>query len=61
MENDTKPEVYTLPEVAKIMKISEWSAYEKARTGEIKTIDLGGRMKRVSGEWLRRKLAGEAV
>jgi excisionase family DNA binding protein len=61
MEQSKEPLVYTIPEAAKLLKISEYSAYEKARKGEIKTIEFGSRLKRVPGEWLRRLLAGESV
>jgi hypothetical protein len=33
----------TLPEVAKLLRISRWSAYEAAKSGQLRTITLGRR------------------
>jgi hypothetical protein len=33
----------TLPEVAKLLRISRWAAYEAAKSGQLRTITLGRR------------------
>ena len=42
--NETKPEVYTVPEVGKLLGINRNLAYEMARQGQIPTIKLGRRL-----------------
>ena len=42
--NETKPEVYTVPEVRKLLGINRNLAYEMARQGQIPTIKLGRRL-----------------
>ena len=42
--NETKLEVYTVPEVGKLLGINRNLAYEMARQGQIPTIKLGRRL-----------------
>ena len=52
-----KHEVFTVEEVAKLLRISRGSAYEAARCGEIPTIRIGRRLL-VPRAALERLLAG---
>jgi excisionase family DNA binding protein len=49
---------FTIEEVAKILRISTWGAYQAAEKGEIPNVRIG-RRRIVSRAWLERFLGGE--
>lgn len=58
IEQITERVTYSLPEFAILAGISRNSAYSAARTGEIRTVQIGGRLL-VPRAWADRFLAGE--
>ena len=54
------PDVLTIDEVARILRIGRTAAYEAARRGEIPTLRIGRRL-RVPRHRLEAMLAGEAM
>ncbi|MGM0561048.1 MAG: helix-turn-helix domain-containing protein [Pseudomonadota bacterium] len=60
MKQGLERQTYTVPEAAKVMGIGKTAAYEAARTGQIPTIKVGGRIL-VPKAALHRMLQGEAA